>query len=542
MRLTDEQGAVQDAAGALKAGDNLKVIAFAGAGKTTTLKACAQARNDRGCYLAFNKSIAAEAKEKLGTTKCQAMTMHGLAYRAMMDIMGKPSDVTTNTIKNSNILSEFHVPPQAGWGEYRIASAVARTIAKFCASADSDFKTEHAVEALIESLGDPDFMLQLDKAEKVRNEIDRLAAPICMVAQNFFLRCMKDGVYNHDMYLKMLDIDESVRADAFRSFKYLMVDEAQDINPVQRSILTKTGLPLIAVGDPFQQIYSWRGAENALKLLPGKELFLTQSFRFGDDIAKIARKILSSIPDDGGPKHRLEGAGPGPKSDKPKGAVICRTNIGMLDEAIKYLNKGHSVHVDNIDGLLRDALSAQALKDGRMGDIKSPELKQFDSWEEMEIIADEGGDPMISKLVNLIQTNRIPDVQRLAKSQNPDAKNAPLSIFTAHRSKGLEFDAVQLAEDWPEMSALDARYKSSKDKSAKHMTLALESYNTLYVAATRAKLRCKGYSRIFDGEVQKVGIMTQEEQAAAYAPAAGDARREVGQMRREEADYNDVNF
>jgi superfamily I DNA/RNA helicase len=510
MKLTDEQAEIKEGVAELKPGENLKVIAFAGAGKTTTLKACAEGRNDRGIYLAFNSSIAKEAKEKLGHTKCLAKTMHGLAFGVMRDYMEAPAQINARSFMSSQIMSRFHVPDVKGWGDYRIAAAVSSTMSKYAASADPSFSTRHAEAALMEVLGDPDFIVSEEKAEFVRDTISKLSEPLKLMAYEYWGECMENQLYSHDMYLKMLDGIPDLRENAFARYKYVMIDEAQDINPVQRSILTKTGLPLVAVGDPFQQIYSWRGAENALQQLPGRELFLTQSFRFGENIAVVARKILDSIPD-GGPEKRLEGAGPGESGSGPKGAVICRTNIGMLDEAIKYLNKGYKVHVDNVDGLLADARSAQALKEGRLGDVKSTELKQFDSWEEMEMTAEEGSDPGLSKLVSLVRTNRISDVERLAKAQIPDANKVHLVVYTAHRSKGLEFDAVQLGEDWPDISVMESRFKGAELKSEKHVTQAREAYNTLYVAATRAKLRCKGYGRILEPVPEATGPMTQEE-------------------------------
>ena len=53
MKLTDEQAEIKEGVSALKPGENLKVIAFAGAGKTTTLKACAEGRNDRGISVSY---------------------------------------------------------------------------------------------------------------------------------------------------------------------------------------------------------------------------------------------------------------------------------------------------------------------------------------------------------------------------------------------------------------------------------------------------------------------------------------------------------
>jgi hypothetical protein len=38
---------------------------------------------------------------------------------------------------------------------------------------------------------------------------------------------------------------------------------------------------VIYVGDPYQQIYEWRGAVNAMEHIRAPECALTESFRFG---------------------------------------------------------------------------------------------------------------------------------------------------------------------------------------------------------------------------------------------------------------------
>ena len=52
----------------------------------------------------------------------------------------------------------------------------------------------------------------------------------------------------------------------------------------------------ILVGDPHQQIYSFRGAVNALdSLQPTHTFYLTQSFRFGPEIAQVANSCLKIL-------------------------------------------------------------------------------------------------------------------------------------------------------------------------------------------------------------------------------------------------------
>ena len=496
MRLTDEQQDIENHAAGMRSGDNLKVIAFAGAGKTTTLKAVAGVMKNRGVYLAFNKSIADEAKRKLAMTRCSASTMHSLAYGAVREIIGRPLTINARAIRDTGVMNRFRIPNVQGWTDYRVASAVSRTLSAFCNSAADGFDIAHGEEALISSLGDPEMIRDPLKREQARDAMQRLAMPITNIAEALWTHYLENSQMSHDMYLKVLDLDADLRSQAFSSYKYLMVDEAQDINPVQRSIITKTGLSIIAVGDPYQQIYSWRGAENALGLLPGDTKYLTQSFRFDERVAEVARHILSTRPD-GGPEQRLIGAGQNDITgyEGAKAAIICRTNLGMIDEALRCMKRGIKLHVDNMDGLLQDVRSAQALFEGRPDKVTSQDLKQYDSWDELCMEAEEA-DQSLNKIVNLVENGMVPEIEKLATHQQKGQADANVMICTAHRSKGLEWPGVQLGQDWKDVFQMGMRYRKAEKQSEKHKTLALEEWNALYVAATRPMLKLRGHERI----------------------------------------------
>jgi superfamily I DNA/RNA helicase len=498
MRLTHEQQEIQtEGAKRTSAGSNTIVIAFAGAGKTTTLKSVAEAIPMKGCYLAFNKAIAEEAMRKFVRTKCSASTMHSLAFSVVRDITHKPANLNARDVRDSGLLRRFNPPRVKGWSDYRIGSAICRTLAVYCNSADADVTLDHAKEALISSVGDPDLIHSDERAATAQHAIDQLVGPLAEMTQAYFDACLGDGRLSHDIYLKLLDLDSSLSAQAFRGFKYLMVDEAQDINPVQRAILVKSGLPLIAVGDPYQQIYSWRGAENALASFEGEKFYLTQSFRFGEDIAEQARRILSSRPD-GGPEQQLIGAGRGiPANYKgAKVAMICRTNIGMIDEALRLMNTGKRVHVDNVEGLVSDVRSAQALFCEEHSKVTSQEIRQFDSWHEMVAEAEESGGAL-ARLVQLVEDNRVGEVESLLHRQ-VKTETSEFMVCTAHRSKGLEFPAVALGRDWKDIDSLQRRFEVTKRESAKSNTQALEEWNALYVAATRPMVRLKGLDKLLE--------------------------------------------
>ena len=54
------------------------------------------------------------------------------------------------------------------------------------------------------------------------------------------------------------------RRNGRKRFRYLLVDEFQDINPVQQRLIriwSRPGRELFVIGDPDQAIYGFRGAD-----------------------------------------------------------------------------------------------------------------------------------------------------------------------------------------------------------------------------------------------------------------------------------------
>lgn len=94
---------------------------------------------------------------------------------------------------------------------------------------------------------------------------------------------------------------EEIRQKYAGKFDYILVDEYQDTNHVQMSIvmqLCKEKLRVCAVGDDSQSIYSFRGANidnilNYQKQLPGTQLFkLEQNYRSTQTIVEAANSLI----------------------------------------------------------------------------------------------------------------------------------------------------------------------------------------------------------------------------------------------------------
>src|SRR5690606_18120963 len=88
-----------------------------------------------------------------------------------------------------------------------------------------------------------------------------------------------------------------------REFDNVLVDEAQDLNVAQRILIRrmlKEGGRLIAVGDPRQAIYGFRGADSDSFRLIGEEfnatdLPLTVTFRCPKAVVAQAQRYVSHI-------------------------------------------------------------------------------------------------------------------------------------------------------------------------------------------------------------------------------------------------------
>ncbi len=99
--------------------------------------------------------------------------------------------------------------------------------------------------------------------------------------------------------VRLLQDHEDVRSFYQDRFIHVFVDELQDINPAQYSLITLlTGSSVFMTGDEDQSIYGWRGADRTILYhvdddFPGIKTFtLTKSFRLPQAILEIANHLM----------------------------------------------------------------------------------------------------------------------------------------------------------------------------------------------------------------------------------------------------------
>jgi len=102
---------------------------------------------------------------------------------------------------------------------------------------------------------------------------------------------------------KLLEKDLQIRKKFQDKFKYLLVDEFQDVNTQQvkliEHLLTKSN-QLFCVGDDWQSIYGWRGAEvdyivNFKKYFKNSKIIkLDINYRSNDTIVKASNEVIKN--------------------------------------------------------------------------------------------------------------------------------------------------------------------------------------------------------------------------------------------------------
>jgi superfamily I DNA/RNA helicase len=457
---TEEQLAVIDAA---KQGDDLSIEALAGTGKTSTLKLLAESQSSKsGVYVAFNRSIVDEAKSTFPSS-VMCSTAHGLAFRAV----GRNYAAR---LKSDQRLSFKQVAEWLGAPKFAFKSSISdhildpaqvaryaqATVRNFCKSIDDEILKKHVEMPILVS---SNIHARTDFVEKILPLAKKIWFDL--LQYQGFMR------FGHDYYLKMWQLGKpSIPSD------FILFDEAQDADPVMLDVVNaQNSSQIVYCGDQFQAIYEWRGARNALTMVNVDEhLWLTQSFRFGSKIAEEANNFLARLQS---PKY-VRGFGQIKSSIAPcvsPDAILCRTNAGVIAALMAEQYRHRKVAIIGRTQDLIDFAEAcgQLMQGERTG---HPELAPFSTWESVVGFIEEFPEEAqeIKSMVELVESF---GSQKLvvALRNVVEERFADVTISTAHRAKGREWNEVRLHGDFLHVNDMDT-----------------EDLRLAYVAVTRAKV------------------------------------------------------
>lgn len=461
MSLTPEQQAVVD----FNIEDILIVNAYAGTGKTSTLiQFCEARKHKKILYLSYNASMRKEAQTKFKhLSNVEVKTMHSLAYEELglkyKDRLGSLRAMDLFPLVK-DLQEEFHS---------FYATAILKTLRTFC---NVGLTLKDFLDNALKNPKEYDLNPKLDLTyitRKTKILWQKLQDETCALA------------YEHDFYLKAYQLSK-VKLE----YDYILVDEAQDINGCVIDIVLNQEAKKVFIGDTYQSIYKFRGAINSLELLAQKPkahtLYLTQSFRCPSSIAKIANhylKILNAPKDfQGTLKNKI-------KQDVKQQALITRTNARLFDIAVENLDKKlflvGGVQSYNFDELL----DIQHLLFKKQEFIKNPFIAKFKDLKELLVYIEETKEIDLKQKIFVLFKYIHSDIKKLIKGiEKACVKNenkADLILSTGHKSKGLEWDNVELSDDFLNLKQI------IENNEFEEVTIAKEELNLLYVAITRAK-------------------------------------------------------
>ncbi len=479
MKLTEEQINI------LASNDNIKINAVAGSGKTTTIIEYAKTRdpNSRILYLAFNKSVKLDAVRRfteagLGNVKVE--TAHSLAYKNIVFDFGykvRAQGYKTNEIAEILGLTangEKHAV-------YMVANHINKFVAYFCNS------SKQKVQEL-------DYLATLTEAKA--KEFVSVFYEYILSQTRLFLSFMDKGKIEvtHDFYLKKFQL-----ANPDLPYDYILFDEGQDASAAMLDIFLKQKAIKVIVGDTHQQIYGWRYAINSLEQVNFTDYHLTTSFRFSQEIANLALTVLSLKRHIGRFKPiQIEGKGVS-KAIKTK-AILARTNLGLLLKAIEYITERENVKHIYFEGNINSYTYAEEgaslydvlnLYNEKRHAIKDELIKGMKNIADLEDYIEKTQEVQLGMMVEIVKEygNRIPDIIRNLKEKhvsNEDKDKAEIIFSTVHRCKGMEYDTVQLVNDFITEGQVH-KMREDLEKSDTDAAKINEEINLLYVAVTRTR-------------------------------------------------------
>jgi len=450
---------------------NAIVNAVAGSGKSTTLVQLIKELKGSTIFLAFNKAIADDLKNK----GVNARTFHSLCYSPVLRHK-KVQQVTENKLRRI-IDAKLTGEDVALYGTFVVRLVgLARQVGIGCLVPDTEgawmeLVIHHDLEPESEQA---DLGRGIELAQKVLAYSNRQAM---IDFDDMLYIAVKDGLN-------------------LQKFDNVLVDEAQDTNAIQRAILRKimhSKTRLIAVGDPAQAIYGFRGADsNSMNLLKEefkcKELPLSISYRCPTSVVKHAQQWVEHI-------EAAPGAAEGEVLSRgmewsysefsPGDLVVCRATAPVIKLAFGMLKNRVPVQVMGREigqGLVKliDRMGAGSIDDLEVSlraytdrEVQKAIAKKDEA--KAEAISDKT-DAVLTLIEGLEESERtIPALKELIDSLFRGSRGATI-LSTIHKAKGLEADTVF----WLNSSQCPAQW-------ARQEWQQQQEVNLCYVAVTRAK-------------------------------------------------------
>ncbi|WP_315814886.1 3'-5' exonuclease [Paraflavitalea speifideaquila] len=515
MQLTAEQQAIVESTG------DIRINAVAGSGKTTTVIEYARARPEsRILYLAFNKAVKMETArrfEALGLHHVKVETAHSLAYKHI--VFRHQYKVRAQGYKTTEIVSLLNLPASGErHAEYILANHINKFVSYFCNSDKQRVQDLNYLDIVTDKQAIKFVKIITNKL----NSIHGYCWPKWIKAKwrSFMISTSKSSSCPLPGYLMII----------------FSLMKGRTLPAAMLDVFFKQPATKVIVGDTHQQIYGWRFAVNSLEKANFKTYHLSTSFRFGQDIANLALRVLTY-------KQHIDQEeavtinGQGENKELKSKAVIARSNLGLLLAAIGHVQEGKLKKIyfeGNINSYtyadegtsLYDVLN---LYNDKRAYIKDSLITGMKDMKDLEEYIDKTEDMQLSMMVEVVKEygDEIPAILKKIRDKHvPDGEKDKAEMFfsTVHRCKGIEYDEVHLADDF----ITEERLKKLREEKKEEMNISKlnEEINLLYVAVTRAKVSIFMPELIMpDGLAYSAHVKTLPITKRATYPASGSLQQ-----------------
>jgi UvrD/REP helicase N-terminal domain len=438
---------------------NLMINAYAGTGKSATLKLIDKANKVKpALYCVFNKrnqleAVEAQKREEFADTTV-IKTFNGLGHGIWQGaIAGR---LVLDKSKSRTLWSQMidglsRSEASALWPHYYVVMDGLEK-AKALGYVPPQCKFPH------KSL--------LDRAHLHLAMDERPTADAANLIDELLLDSIK-GAYNGHIDFNDQIYMPALFGGTFPKFPRVMVDEYQDQSPVNHVLLARlVRNRLIGVGDPFQNIYGFRGARaggmaSATRDYSMAELPLSVSFRCpsvivraaqwrvpdfqwsreGGHVAKIARFVGSDFPDDA--------------------TIICRNNAPLLRMAFRLISIGRSVTV--VGSELGPRLVGIMRKLGDTALSRKDTFVAIEQWREERLVAGSKSANDLADCMRVLVEHGDSLGAAISYADHIFKQSGTIRLLTGHKSKGLEFERVY----WLDPHLLDLT--SDQDMNLKYV-------------------------------------------------------------------------
>lgn len=515
----------------------LLVEALAGTGKSTMLAEIAGLLRDNGInskecrFIVFGRKNKADLAKKLSTIVWEnsAQTLNSLGYEILRDALGKGhKQFRLNTGKYQQIAENLGYLDKYD----REGNKVSGSLQQLDQNEESAIKSKGDFIDLIDKIRlhccfldelKPNDILDICERyniEIISNKITQVFEAVCDVLEEG----LNEGINKqHIDFLDQIWLlwhDQNAYRNIFRKWsnelKIIAIDESQDVDPLQIEFIkllhNESNNFIIAVGDRFQAIYSFRGAiSDGIDVIAKKfnceKMPLTTNWRCGTKHLRLVREIYPNInikPSPTAPDGEIRII----KEDKFLSIFdesdrslsffgICRKNAPLIIFAIRLITAGYPARIKDRNlgarllGKIKEVCRSRYQQSEFLGelshwfDIRCDSLAKLpEKVKEQKLVELRDYRDCLGALFNRFLPESLDDWKQEIDNifDESETEQKIIDLYTIHSGKGGEGHYTFIL--YPEQMPIE-HPKQSKEEYEQEL-------NMIYVALTRCLARAKG--------------------------------------------------